>query len=158
MKAQLLGMQFLALLVLGGMSVAHAQTPLTVQKLDQSDPCSGADPSNFGSCGMTAYSDGNYTTARTAWEKAAEHGDYTAALWVGELYDNGNGVQIDYVLAYKWYDIAAAIHAQAISKLPANPDPLLRDTNQTEINYRDDDAKKMSASQIKQARGLSNKW
>src|ERR1700722_3849476 len=96
--------------------VALAQTPLRVQAVAKSDPCSGTDAADLGSCGMEALGDKNYEAARRAWMLAAQHGDYLAARWLGETYSEGKGVKTDYQQAYEWFDIAAALHARAITR------------------------------------------
>ena len=137
---------------------AFAQTPLRVQAVAKTDPCAAADAKDLGSCGMEALGDKNYEAARRAWELAAQHGDYVAARWLGEVYSEGNGVKTDYLQAYEWFDIAAALHARAIAREHPVGDPTARDSNQGEIDHRNAAAKKLKADQIKQAQQVSLRW
>jgi TPR repeat protein len=68
--------------------------------------------------------------------------------------ENGHGGDKDYMQAYKWYDIAAAIHAAEIDKLP----PGAIESNQQEINYRDYVARQMTTTQIADAQKLAREW
>ena len=42
------------------------------------------------------------------WRRAANQGDNSAQVSLGWMYQSGEGVLKDYVLAYKWYNLAAA--------------------------------------------------
>jgi hypothetical protein len=137
---------------------AMAQTPLHLQPVAKSDPCIDADSQDLGSCGLEAYGDGNYAAARRAWELAAQHGDYQAAVWLAQIYNEGKGVKRDYARAYAWFDIAAAVHAHAIDTEPAASDPTARDSNQTEIDDRNATAKKLTPAQLAGAQKLSRDW
>jgi TPR repeat protein len=149
----------MAILLTGcGASLAFAQTPLRLQTVVQTDPCAAADAEALGSCGMEAFGDKNYDAARGAWMLAAQHGDYQAASWLGELYSEGKGVKADYLQAYEWFDIAAALHARAIAREHPAGNAASRDSNQGEIDHRNVVAKKMKADQIKQAQQFSLKW
>lgn len=55
-----------------------------------------------------AYAARQYDTARQLWETQAEAGDAAAQLGLGTLYDLGQGVVRDPVVAYRWYRRAAA--------------------------------------------------
>ena len=138
--------------------VALAQTLPATQRLDLQDECAGLDRSVQAECGMDAFRDGNYSVARRAWGIAAADGDYVAADWLAGLYEEGNGVKIDYVLAYKWYDIAAALHARSIARMQAAQSINQRENNQQELNYRDAVAEKLSSRQIEGAVALSKQW
>jgi TPR repeat protein len=138
--------------------LAFAQTPLRVQPVVKIDPCAGADAEDLASCGMEALGDKDYDAARRAWMLASQHGDYLAARWLGEIYSAGKGVKTDYLQAYEWFDIAAALHARAIVREHPAEDWAARDSNQGEIDHRNAIAKKLKADQIKQAQHLSLKW
>ncbi len=149
----------MAILLSGCCAVAaFAQTPLRVQAVAKSDPCATTAIEGLGSCGMEALGDRNYAAARKAWMLASQHGDYQAARWLGEMYAEGRGTKTDYVQAYQWFDIAAALHARAIARESPAGDPAARDSNQGEIDHRNVAAKKMKANQIKQAQQLSRNW
>jgi hypothetical protein len=136
-------------------SPAHAQTPLHKAPADTSNPCAGPEGTvDLAECGLEASRNENYSVARTAWSRAAEGGDHVAAIWLAELYENGQGGDKDNVQAYKWYDIAAAIHAAEIDKLP----PGAIESNQQEINYRDAIARKLTPDQIAEAQKLAREW
>jgi hypothetical protein len=149
MKCSLL----LALLICAT-SLARAQTPLHKAPADISNPCAGPEGTvDLAEC-MEALRNENYSVARTAWSRAAEGGDHGVAIWLAELYENGQGGDKDYVEAYKWYDMAAAIHAAEIDKLP----PGAIENNQQEINYRDYIARQLTTAQIADAQKLAPEW
>ncbi len=50
-----------------------------------------------------AYQKGDYVTARTKWLPLAEGGSSAAQLFVGFIYDNGQGVAKDDAAAAAWY-------------------------------------------------------
>jgi TPR repeat protein len=137
---------------------ALGQAQPATQRLDLHDECAGLDRSVQASCGMDAFRDGNYLVARRAWGMAAADGDYVAADWLAGLYEDGNGVKIDYVLAYKWYDIAATLHAHSIARMPASESIDQRENNQQEINYRDAIGQKLSSRQMEEAVSQSKQW
>ena len=56
---------------------------------------------------LDAYSRGDYATALHEWRPLAEQGVTVAQFELGLMYENGQGVQQDYVMAYMWYDLAA---------------------------------------------------
>ncbi|HEY3637610.1 MAG TPA: hypothetical protein VGK90_05605 [Rhizomicrobium sp.] len=138
--------------------VASAQTTLRLQAVAKDDPCASSETEDLGSCGIEALGDANYAAARHAWLRASQRGDYQAALWLGEMYAGGKGVKKDYLQAYVWFDIAAALHARAIAREQPSGDPEWRDSNQGEIDHRNVAAKKMKLAQIKQAQQLSRNW
>jgi len=139
-------------------SASFAQTALRVQPVAPKDPCAAIDPEDLGSCGMESLGDKNYESARKAWMLAAQRGDYQSARWLAEMYAEGEGGKKDYLQAYEWFDIAAALHARAIAREAPAPDPSVRDSNQDEINHRNIVAKNLNATQIKQAQQLSLNW
>jgi hypothetical protein len=55
-----------------------------------------------------AYDRANYGTALKVWLPAASKGDKDAQTIVGEIYEQGLGVQPDYAIARGWYEKAAA--------------------------------------------------
>ena len=153
-------MKIAMLIVLTGCcaGLASAQTPLRVQAVAKTDPCSAVDVEDLGSCGMEALGDRNYDAARRTWMRAAQHGDFQAARWLGDTYSEGKGVKTDNLQAYEWFDIAAALHARAIAREKTADEPTARDSNQGEIDHRNAAAKKLKADQVKQAQAFSHKW
>ena len=57
--------------------------------------------------GQLAYDSGNYAEARRVWQNAADHGNASATLRLGLLYDLGRGVAQDQTIAFRDYFIAA---------------------------------------------------
>jgi hypothetical protein len=55
--------------------------------------------------GFLAYMINDFTTALIEWRKKAELGNATAQTNIGDLYEAGNGVLKDNVLAYQWYSL-----------------------------------------------------
>lgn len=53
--------------------------------------------------GRVAYMAGNFDKAREIWLPLAEAGDAEAQAWVGSLYANGDGVNVDDGAAFDWY-------------------------------------------------------
>jgi len=49
----------------------------------------------------------NYKKAVKWIRRAAEQGDEEAQIELGELYEKGQGVQQDNIIAFMWFDIAA---------------------------------------------------
>jgi TPR repeat protein len=66
--------------------------------------CSGPSFDN----GMAAYNAQNYDEARKQWEPLAKQGDARAARALGDLYNEGKGVDVDHKQAAYWYGQAAA--------------------------------------------------
>jgi hypothetical protein len=151
---QLAKVTLISLVLLGPVEVL-AQTPLHKAPPDHSNPCAGVgdDTEALAECGMEAARKQNYDVARNAWSAAAERGDYVAAIWLGGTYDAVGGEK-NYVLAYKWYEIAAAVHGEQIDKLPPGSDV----SNQREINYREEAAKHLAPDQIAVALNMAREW
>lgn len=82
----------------------------------------------------------DYTIAAKWVRKAAEQGYAPAQGFLGGMYLKGYGVPQDYVQAYMWFDLVAE---QGMSRGAEN---------------REDVAKKMTASQIAEARRLAMEW
>jgi TPR repeat protein len=142
-------------LIIGVTSPAFAQTPLRKAPVDTSNPCVGVESADgLASCGMVAFNNHNYPVARSAWSSAAGRGHHLAAIWLAGSYADGDGGEKDNVQAYKWYDIAAAIHGAEIDKLP----PGTKEDNQQEINYREGVARKLTPDQITDAQKLAHEW
>jgi len=70
--------------------------------------------------GRVAYMAGNFDMARDIWLPLAEAGDAEALAWIGSLYANGDGVEIDDSAAFGWYlKSAEAGNMQAQSNVGA---------------------------------------
>ena len=74
------------------------------------------------------------------WRRAANQEDNSAQVSLGWMYQSGEGVLKDYVLAYKWYNLAAAQGNKNAAEL--------RDVLATEIK----------PSQIQEAQKLSREF
>ena len=144
----------LAILAAASLASAAAQTAVHTAPKLHSQRC--GDNEGLANCGLEANTNGDYDVARDAWARAAaQEGDHLAAIWLGELYDAGHsGFPDSAVQAYKWYDIAAALHGIEIDKLP----PGSIGSNQTEINYRDYVARQLTPAQIADAQRMSREW
>ena len=81
----------------------------------------------------------DYTEAVKWYRKAAEQSDAIAQLYLGRMYVAGQGVPQDYVLAYKWLNLAAAQRSNFTQE-------------------RDLVAAKMTPSQIAEAQRLAREW
>ena len=57
--------------------------------------------------GITAYKEKNYAVALKELQPLADKGKAEAQMVIGAMYDNGEGVQLDYRQAVLWYDKAA---------------------------------------------------
>ena len=75
---------------------------------------------------------------------AAEQSDPMALLNLGATYDIGSFVPRDYVKAYMWYNLAAALPESGVSRYAASS--------------RDELEKKMSGEQVAKAQQLSTDW
>ncbi len=67
---------------------------------------SGAAHADF-QTGWTAYQEGNFTKALSAWRPMAEAGDARSQFNIGNMYDRGRGVAADRGLAITWWRKAA---------------------------------------------------
>lgn len=54
-----------------------------------------------------AYTQGNFNEARNIWQSQAEAGTVEAQVWLGSMYANGDGVEVDVSTALVWYEKAA---------------------------------------------------
>ncbi len=53
--------------------------------------------------GRVAYMAGDFTKAQGIWLPLAEAGNADAQAWIGSLYANGDGVDVDDSAAFSWY-------------------------------------------------------
>ncbi len=58
--------------------------------------------------GLAAYQRGDHAGALREWRPLAEGGDATAQLYLGLMYENGQGVPADLAEARRWFDRAAS--------------------------------------------------
>jgi TPR repeat protein len=82
----------------------------------------------------------NYKEAFKSYRMAAEEGIAVAQTNLGLMYDNGLGVEQDYVQAHKWYNIAGT------------------NGDETGRKSKDDVEKQMNPDQIKEAQKLAREW
>lgn len=73
-------------------------------------------------------------------ERAADHGEVNAQFDMGLMYSTGNGVDSDYVVAHKWFNLAAA------------------QGNVEARSHRTDLARDMSSIEIARAQKLAREW
>jgi TPR repeat protein len=67
-----------------------------------------------------AYTQGNFSEAKDIWQEHAEAGTAEAQVWLGSMYANGDGVEVDTSLALAWYEKAAnQNHAMAQANVGA---------------------------------------
>ena len=153
---------------------AKAQALPETRVADQSNPCAGTSGDTRTQCALGLVANKNYSAARKVYGDMASSGDDVAAYSIGETYEKGEGAQIDYVLAYKWYDIAVALNARVIQQLPPLPDPNGLATDESVkltmhnmivtafqkhvISSRDQAAAHLNASQLAEAQNLSRQW
>jgi uncharacterized protein len=102
---------------------------------------------------------GNYVIAMKWWRRAADRGNTSAQMKLAYVYGEGRGgTPIDYIEAYKWYDIAAAIVGAKIDKLPVAASHNGEKDNSDQLWYRDQVAKQMTSEQIAEAQRLAREW
>ena len=90
--------------------------------------------------GLSAYVQKDYATALKLWRPLAEQGHAKAQYFLGLMHANGQGVPEDDVLAYMWYNLAAA-------------------QGNEEAQYNKDIAEsRMTREQIAEAQRLSREW
>ena len=58
--------------------------------------------------GLAAYRSGDFATALQDWTPLADQGDAEAQYNLGVIYEYGQGVLQDNVMAHMWYNIASA--------------------------------------------------
>jgi len=90
--------------------------------------------------GMSAVSKGDYPTALREFKKAADQRNAGAQYNLGSMYAKGYGVAEDYVEAYKWSNLAAALGNKRAAELKKVIATL------------------MTRAQIAEAQKLSTKW
>jgi TPR repeat protein len=126
--------------------------------------------------GMDAYNRGDFKTALREWQPLTEQGDARAQFYFGLLYENGDGVPLDYAKARQWYEKAAAqgdAKAQLYLGLQSSfgqgvPMDLVEaymwyslaagNGNAHAPGYRDDLARQMTPAQITEAQKRAREW
>ncbi len=126
--------------------------------------------------GVAAYQRGDYATAIRELRPLAEQGDANAQLFLGIMYENGQGVPQDYAEAVKWYRKAAEqgqANAQynlgiMYDKGESVPQDYIRahmwfnlaaaTGDETARKNRDLVAKRMTPVQISEAQKLARRW
>ncbi len=93
---------------------------------------------------LEAYSKGDHKTAHTEFTWLAKQEDKRAMFFIGEMYENGNGVTQDYVLAYMWFNLAV-LNGNMYSR-------------KYDAEKRDLVATKMTSEQIAEAKRLTHEW
>ncbi len=83
---------------------------------------------------------GAYQGALPVFARQANDWDSASQNNLGVMYEKGQGVPMDYALAYMWYNLAAAIDDLAAKK------------------SRDELARKMPPTQIAEAQAMSREW
>jgi Sel1 repeat/Protein of unknown function (DUF3551) len=78
---------------------------------------------------------------------SAEHGDATAQYNLAVMYDTGRGVLQDYVLAHKWYNLAASHHATWEADVGASA-----------ARSRDRLSTRMTPAQLAEAQKMAREW
>jgi Sel1 repeat/Protein of unknown function (DUF3551) len=78
---------------------------------------------------------------------SAERGDATAQYNLAAMYDSGRGVLQDYVLAHKWYNLAATHYATWEADIGA-----------TAARNRDRLTLKMTSAQLAEAQKMAREW
>lgn len=102
--------------------------------------CLAAPASADYSAGEEAYYRGDYATAFRELTPLAESGDAFSEYFLGLMYAQGAGVPVDYVLAYMWFNLAAAQGEKDATDLLGSL------------------AKKMTPAQIEEAQKLAREW
>jgi hypothetical protein len=146
---------------------AHAQTQLHEQSVDMTDYCEGRDVSKMDTADIWACATNNsdnHQASVKSYLTCAEHGDWDCQYSLGDIYDhawpydNGEGYPPrDVVKSYEWFEISAAVKGQYVDALPPGASEMA-ETNRGEISRRDDEAAKMSATQIEAAQRQAREW
>jgi uncharacterized protein len=81
------------------------------------------------------------------YRKAAEQGEASAQSDLGAMYESGQGVTQDHVLAHMWFNLAT-------SRYPASE----QEGREKARRNRDSVASKMTPAQIAEAQRLAREW
>jgi TPR repeat protein len=94
-----------------------------------------------------AYKHGDYKTAYRLIKPLADQGYAEAQHKLGILFEEGQGVPQDYVLAHMWFNLAASRYPAAEQK-----------SREEAIKARNSIASKMTPDQIAEAQKLAREW
>ena len=95
----------LALILLGGGAILHAQSPENAQAPDYTRPLD----KTLYKDGLTAYEAARFDRAYVLWKPLAENGYAPAQFSLGKLFDEGGGsIRANPFMAALWYRQAAA--------------------------------------------------
>lgn len=90
--------------------------------------------------GIAAYNKGDYATALQEFQQAVQQGDVRALSKLGGMYLYGAGTAKDMVMAYVWFDLAAAVGEADAGK------------------FRDTAARELTVPQLREASKLSEEY
>ena len=90
--------------------------------------------------GLDAARKGDYQTAYRLWLPLAEQGHPRAQSNLGVMYQYGQGVPQDYVLAHMWFNLCGS------------------GGDKKGVEYRNDIEKKMTPQQIEKAQEMARNW
>ena len=90
--------------------------------------------------GLDAYVRKDYKEAIKWYRLSAEQGHAQAQYNLGSMYENGQGVLQDYVLAHMWWNISGS------------------NGNKNAVKNRDTVEKQMTPSQIEKAQDMARNW
>ena len=126
--------------------------------------------------GTDAYKERNYAAALKELQPLADKGDAVAQLYIGFMYDNGEGVPVDYRQAVVWYRKSAEqgnanaqynlamMHANGLY-VPQDWVQALKWFNLAALSGDQEAAKagkvaesNMAPEQVKEAWAMANKW
>ncbi|MET0261697.1 MAG: SEL1-like repeat protein [Rariglobus sp.] len=87
---------------------AAAGDPRGKELLKLADAMKGMEAKQTFDTALKAYEAGDFAAALSGWEKGAAAGDAYAMYALGILYERGEGVRQDYLIARSWYEKAQA--------------------------------------------------
>ena len=96
--------------------------------------------------GLDAYEREDYVTAVKLFRLAADQGDAWAQVWVGVMYENGQGVTQDYIRAHMWLNISAS---SGYKNAESNRDIVAKKMSQTQIEKAQEMARRCQSSNFK---------
>jgi TPR repeat protein len=126
--------------------------------------------------GVTAFNRSDFPTALKLLRPLAEHGNATAQVFLGQMYDFGYGVSQDYAESFEWYRKAADQGNPVAQSLLAYMYKAGRGVPQDYVRahmwwnlaaasgdpfsakYRDEVAALMTPAQVAEAQKLASEW
>tara|TARA_B100000686_G_scaffold321235_1_gene373714 strand:- start:40 stop:1299 length:1260 start_codon:yes stop_codon:yes gene_type:complete len=91
-------------------ALPQAETVVSLHAVIVAEAAAAAETTPLGAlldAGLAAYQVHDYETALNLWLPCAEDGDLNAQFFIGGLYRDGAGVQIDLASAFHWWTLAA---------------------------------------------------